>query len=108
MSVTAASKPKSDAGLSETFAEARTGLFRATLLFGSIAVALALIIVPAADRQAKLAAAGAAEGLDPVLTGSTAAATPDIRRYTLRRSVLDDSRSEPCLMFPDGTQRGKC
>ena len=106
VSVTATNKPRSDAGLSETFAEARTGLFRATLLFGSIAVALALIVVPAVDHPAKVAVADTADGIDPIITGSTT--IPDIRRYTLRRSVLDGPRSGPCLLFPDGTQRGKC
>lgn len=94
-------KQKADA-----FAEARTGLFRATLLFGSIAVALALIVVPAADHQAKLTVAQAKDPIDQMITGSTTPA--ENQRYTLRRSVLQNSRSGPCLLFPDGTQRGAC
>ncbi|KQT44370.1 hypothetical protein ASG43_13520 [Aureimonas sp. Leaf454] len=84
-------------------AEARTGLFRATLLFGSIAAALSLIIVPAADRHAHQVADERAS-LDQTVTGTN---KPTIDRYTLRRSVLRPSQ-EPCLLFPDGTQRGAC
>ena len=93
-------------GKSESIAEARTGLFRATLLFGSIAAALALIVVPAADRHAKLATADQAEGLDMMPTGSNKHA--DRRTYVESRSVLWDSKTGPCLLFPDGTQRGAC
>lgn len=92
-------------GKSGTFVEARTGLFRATLLFGSIAGALALIVVPAADRHAKLTVAE--HGLDPVVTGS-AARPGDKRTYVERRSVLWDAKNGPCLLFPDGSQRGAC
>jgi hypothetical protein len=84
-------------------AEARTGLFRATLLFGSIAAALSLIIVPAADRHAREIAEERA-ALDQFVTGSN---KPTVDRYTKRRSVLH-ANQEPCLLFPDGTQRGAC
>jgi hypothetical protein len=93
-------------GISETLAEARTGLFRATLLFGSIAAALALIVVPAADRHAKVAVAQQAEDLDQIVTGSNRHA--DKRTYVESRSVLWDAKNGPCLLFPDGSQRGAC
>ena len=100
-----ASHQKSGPAISETLAQARTGLFRATLLFGSIAVALALIVVPAADRQAKLSAFDR-KGIDTLTTGSVA--NPEKLRYVVRRSVLQDHAAGPCLMFPDGTRRGAC
>lgn len=99
-------KRKPDAGLTSVFAEARTGLLRATLLFGSIAVALALIVVPAADRQAKLMVGDGRDKLDQMTTGSIR--TPDAGRYTLLHSVLQDPSAGPCLLFADGTQRGAC
>ena len=92
-------------GMSETLSEARTGLFRATLLFGAIAIALALIVVPTADRHAKLAVAEHAEGLDQIVTGSNRDAS---KRYVETRSVLWDAKHGPCLLFPDGSQRGAC
>jgi hypothetical protein len=94
-------------GVSDTLVEARSGLFRATLLFGSIAVALAMIVVPTADQQAKQrVAAERARELDPITTGSNS--TTDRQSYVSRRSVLTDPSKGPCLLFPDGTQRGAC
>jgi hypothetical protein len=93
-------------GMSDTLVEARSGLFRATLLFGSIAVALAMIVVPTADHQAKRVAAERTRELDPITTGSSG--TSDRKTYVARRSVLSDPSKGPCLLFPDGTQRGAC
>ena len=90
--------------MSDGIAEARTGLFRATLLFGSIAAALSLIVVPAADRHARMAVERGTE-IDPVVTGSIV--PPEHSRYTVRRSVLQPDNG-PCLLYPDGTQRGAC
>jgi hypothetical protein len=90
-----------------SLAGARTGLFRATLLFGSTLGALALIAVPEADRRAKLVVAERAGDVDPVVTGSVARPSGN-DHYTLRRSVLDDPDVGPCIMFPDGRQKGSC
>jgi len=98
-----ASQQKS--GMSDSLAEARTGLFRATLLFGSIAAALALIVVPAVDRHTKVAVSQG-QDLDMMPTGSNSHANR--RTYVESRSVLWDSKTGPCLLFPDGTQRGAC
>lgn len=92
---------------SHSFAEARTGLFRATLLFGSAAAALSLIVVPEIDHRAKLIVAERAADVDPVTTGSIGPRA-DVRRYTIHRSVLDRPDREPCIMFPDGSQKGAC
>lgn len=99
---------KSMAAMAETLAEARTGLFRATLLFGAIAIALALIVVPAADRHAKLTIAERIGDIDPMITGTNPANGSPVRRYVVRRSVLDIEGGGPCLYFPDGSQRGAC
>ena len=94
-----------DAG-SSAYAEARTGLLRATLLFGSIAAALALIVVPAVDKQAKGSVAASMDDVDMITTGSIR--HTDKQRYVVRRSVLQGPDREPCLLFPNGTQRGAC
>lgn len=91
--------------MAEGIAEARTGLFRATLLFGSIAAALSLIIVPAADRHSREIAEDRM-ATDAMVTGSIAKPHPE--HYTVRRSVLKQESLGPCLLFPDGTQRGAC
>lgn len=88
------------------FAEARTGLLRATLLFGSIATALALIVVPAVDKPGKGSVAARLDEVDMVTTGSIR--HTDTQRYIVRRSVLQGPDREPCLLFPNGTQRGAC
>lgn len=85
-------------------ADARTGLLRATMLFGSIAVALALIVVPLADRHARTVVAE--RGLDEMATGSVG--TQHSSHYTLSRSVLQRNGAGPCLLFPDGSTRGAC
>lgn len=92
---------------SRSIAEARTGLFRATLLFGSAAAALSLIVVPMVDRETKLIVAERSAGVDAMTTGSIGS-DANARRYTLRRSVLDRPDRTPCIMFPDGRQAGAC
>jgi hypothetical protein len=89
--------------MAKGIAEARTGLFRATLLFGSIAAALSLIILPATDRHSR-EDADARVGVDQTATGSVR--TP-AELHTMRRTPLQPNQ-EPCLFFPDGTQRGAC
>lgn len=88
-----------------SLAEARTGLFRATLLFGSIAVALALIVAPAAERGAKYAVSGAPQ-LDPIATGSIRSG--EAGSYTIRRSVLQPAGAAPCIVFSGGGRSGAC
>ncbi|WP_152047998.1 hypothetical protein [Aureimonas psammosilenae] len=86
-----------------TLAEARRGLTRALLLFGSIGAALILIVVPDSARHGR--DEGDAEPvLDRTMTGSVDTAKDhDPQEWA-------DARSDagPCLMFPDGTQRGAC
>lgn len=56
------------------------------LFFGAVAVATALIATPFLDRAAVQYAENRAFGIDRVMTGSV----DQPRRYTVRRSVLDD------------------
>lgn len=98
---------RNPAALSVSFAGARTGLFRASLLFGSIAAALALIVVPEADRHAKTAIAERAADIDQTTTGSIGSPRKP-ERYTIYQSILDRPDQGPCIMFPDGSQKGAC
>ncbi len=86
----------------DSITELRTGLFRATLLFGSIALALALIVAPAAKRGADYVASTAQ--VDTMATGSIGSSN----RYTVRRSVLQRSGARPCVIFSDGGSTGAC
>ncbi|MEF2071428.1 hypothetical protein [Consotaella aegiceratis] len=89
-------------------ADASTGLLRATLLFGSIVIALSLILAPAADREARTRMADGAEFLDPVITGSVKQPGGSHSTYVVMRSVLQTPGAGPCLLFPDGRRKGEC
>ena len=83
-----------------------SGAMRIALLFGSAAVAFALILTPLIDRGAGtvVAARGISAELDKTATGS-------IRRsgeYTIRRSVLQSSPVSVCIISADGRQSGEC
>ncbi len=85
-------------------AAAGMGILRVTLLFGSAAVALALIAVPILDSQTRSSRDAFAGGLDTMSTGSI-----DQRAtYTLRRSVLQPSPSSICVIRADGRRSGDC
>lgn len=84
------------------FGAAGVGLLRVTLLFGSAAVALALIFAPIADRYAKSQIVGVG-GLDFMATGSIG--KPGA--YTIRRSVLQKPGSV-CIIRSSGERSGDC
>jgi hypothetical protein len=77
-------------------------MLRATLLFGSAAMALALILTPIADRFSRDPNIGAA--LDYMATGSIERSG----NYTIRRSVLQKDPSSVCIVRPDGRHSGDC
>ncbi|WP_296746565.1 hypothetical protein [Mesorhizobium sp.] len=86
--------------------DAGMGILRITLLFGSAAVALALIATPFLDSQTRSQSArdSFASGLDMASTGSIG--HRDI--YTLRRSVLQPLPSSICVIRNDGSRHGDC
>lgn len=99
-------------------ANAGMGILRITLLFGSAAVALALIATPFLDSRMRLQSARAdfAGGLDTMNTGSIGSAgsigsTGSIGHrgtYTLRRSVLQPLPSSICVIRDNGKRSGDC
>ena len=85
------------------------GILRITLLFGSAAVALALIIAPIADSQTRsyVAHDGGPVGVDTMTTGSIkGGGNRDL--YTIRRSVLQSSPEAVCVIRADGSRAGDC
>lgn len=82
------------------------GALRITLLFGSAAVALALIVAPIVDNRTKahFADSGYAGGVDRMTTGSISKK----RQYTIRRSVLQRSPVAVCVIHADGVRSGDC
>ena len=81
---------------------AGVGVLRVALLFGSAAVALALILAPMADRYSKSQVVGI-DGLDYLATGSTG----KTRTYTIRKSVLQETGSV-CVIRATGERVGDC
>jgi len=78
------------------------GAIRLALIFGSIAVALGLVIAPLAEEH--FARNADADGLDFMSTGSVGTD----RSYTIRRSVLQTSPDSICIIRADGTRSGDC
>jgi hypothetical protein len=85
---------------------ADNGALRVALLFGSAAVAFALILTPFVDRGAGsvVAARGVAMELDQTTTG----AVSQSGQYTVRRSVLQSSDSAVCIIRSNGGKSGEC
>jgi hypothetical protein len=85
---------------------AGVGILRITLLFGSAAVALALIIAPFADSQTRAYTDNDREpyGLDSIATGSIG--RPG-KIYTIHKSVLQSSPDAICIIR-NGQRTGDC
>lgn len=84
------------------------GILRFTLLFGSAAIALALLAAPMLDRSGSGGTRQAGwAGLDSMSTGSIAPAGGG-GSYTIRRSVLQSSPDAVCIIRPDGRRSGQC
>jgi hypothetical protein len=89
------------------FAGAAGGILRVTLLFGSAAVALALIIAPLADRGTQAVVDySTGRSIDEMQTGSIKKVIPST--YTVRRSVLQSAPTAICVLNSDGSKTGDC
>ncbi len=88
------------------------GALRVALLFGSAAVALALVLTPMVERQANEMAyssypAGAyPAGLDMMATGTVGQRSSGT--YVVRRSVLQPSPNSVCVIRDNGMRTGDC
>lgn len=85
---------------------ASMGALRVALLFGSAAIALALILAPVLDNQVNdyLARDDAAQGVDMMSTGTIGGKST----YTIRKSVLQSSPNSVCILRSNGTSSGDC
>lgn len=79
-----------------------SGALRLVLLFGSAAVALALVLTPIADTLTRSNVAGA-EGFDFMSTGAIGRSSS----YTIRRSVMQ-APGAVCIIRDNGTRSGGC
>ena len=89
------------------FGGAGMGALRVALLFGSAAVALALILTPVAEHQAeRMVYSSYPAGLDMMATG--AIGQRGTGSYTVRRSVLQPSPNSVCIIRSNGMRTGDC
>jgi hypothetical protein len=92
------------------------GALRITLLFGSAAVALALILTPIAVKQTeKMMYASHPVGVDMMSTGSIGGSLGagtigqrSANSYTVRRSVLQPAPNSVCIIKQNGMRTGDC
>jgi hypothetical protein len=82
--------------------EAGMGALRVALLFGSAAIAFALLAVPLLDSRTRTRVAQS--DLDMTTTGSIGGTT----NYTIRRSVLQASPNAVCIIRENDARRGNC
>lgn len=59
------------------------------------------------DGTDKIVTMAIKNNTDDVVTGSVES-EPEVRRYTVRQSVLQSDPSVPCIIYEDGTQEGGC
>lgn len=85
------------------------GVLRLTLLFGSIAIAMALFLTPLLDSQTRRIAHSGQPfpaGVDMMSTGSIGPRNGN--HYVIRRSVLQSSPSSVCIIRENGMRSGDC
>lgn len=86
-------------------ARASAGILRVTLLFGLVAVALALITTSFLDQRSRLQFGQMTfDGLDFTATGSIGRNNS----YTVRRSVLQETPQSICVIRANGARSGQC
>lgn len=99
------------------FSEFGMSAVRVTLLFGSAAVGLALLLTPVVEEQVgRMVYAPYAGKIDPMTTGAImrGAANQDFDNqrsgssYVVRRSVLQPTPSSVCIAHNNGSRIGNC
>jgi hypothetical protein len=85
---------------------AGSSALRVVLLFGTLAVALALIAAPVIDQRVKtyISRTNVEPKLDYTATGSIGYKGS----YTIRKSVLQGSPNSVCILRDNGTKSGDC
>ncbi|QND48480.1 hypothetical protein HB780_23105 [Rhizobium lusitanum] len=83
----------------------KTGALNIALLFGTAAVALSLILTPMLSDKSKSNVLASAPELDTMTTGSIQR-TEDGKRYTIRRSVLQQEPGSVCIVQGYGADGG--
>jgi hypothetical protein len=84
----------------------RTGVLNLSLLFGTAVIALTLILTPMlSSKNDKRMLANTPIDYDNISTGSIPSAGT-AKRYTVRRSVLQEMPGAVCIIDADGSKSG--
>jgi hypothetical protein len=84
----------------------RTGVLNLSLLFGTAVIALTLILTPMlSSKSDKRMLANRPIDYDNISTGSIPSGGTG-KRYTVRRSVLQEMPGAVCIIDADGTRSG--
>jgi hypothetical protein len=83
----------------------KTGALNIALLFGTAAVALSLILTPMLSDKSRSGVLASAPDLDSITTGSIPQAQNG-KRYTIRRSVLQQEPGSVCVVQGYGADSG--
>ncbi len=81
-----------------THGSGRTGVLNIALLFGTAAIALALIVTPMLADRSDERLAHVQEDFDRITTGSIKPAEKGTKVYTIRRSVLQETPGSVCIV----------
>jgi hypothetical protein len=84
----------------------RMGALNMALLFGTAAIALTLIVTPMLTPQRADRMQASTMDYDNITTGSVPSSDGKTKRYTIRRSVLQQNPSDVCIIGSDGTKTG--
>jgi hypothetical protein len=84
----------------------RMGTLNMALLFGTAAIALTLIVTPmlAPGKTDRMQAS--TMDYDNITTGSVPSHDGKTKRYTIRRSILQQDPEELCIIQSNGTKNG--
>ncbi|MGO4568810.1 hypothetical protein AB4Z52_28115 [Rhizobium sp. 2YAF20] len=88
-----------------SFKSRRTGALNIALLFGTAAVALSLILTPMLADKSKSSVLASAPDFDNITTGSIPT-SENGKRYTIRRSVLQQEPGSVCVVQGYGADGG--
>jgi hypothetical protein len=83
----------------------RMGALNMALLFGTAVIAISLIVTPLLSGKADDMQASTI-GYDDIKTGSIPTHDGRLKHYTIRRSILQKSPTEVCIIDEDGNRNG--
>jgi hypothetical protein len=83
----------------------RIGAVNMALLFGTVAIALTLILTPVLSPD-KNQMASSNMAYDDIKTGSIPTHDGKVKRYTIRRSILQKDPSEVCIIDENRNKSG--